>query len=62
MSKYIEFYKCNECGALWMHEWDVEDKNNDFTQCPNLCDNFDFDEITDEEYYCKKKINKFMES
>lgn len=43
--KYLERYKCNECGAVWVHEWDTEDYNNDFTQCPNFCEEFDFYEI-----------------
>lgn len=43
--EYSEKYKCNECGKVWIHVWDTEDKNNDYTCCPNGCDNFDFDEI-----------------
>lgn len=48
--KYSEKYRCNECGRVWTHEWDTEDMNNDFTQCPNGCDNFDFEEIDNENY------------
>lgn len=38
-------YKCNECGQEWYHIWDDEDMNDDYTQCPNECEEFDFDEI-----------------
>lgn len=41
---WTEKYKCNECGAEWHHTWD-DDKNNDYTKCPNGCNGFDFDEV-----------------
>lgn len=40
---YTEKYQCDECGAIWIHEWDTEDYNNDFTQYPK-CDGFNFEE------------------
>lgn len=42
--KYTEKYKCNLCGTLWLHEWDTEDYNNDYAQCPN-CFEINFEEI-----------------
>lgn len=50
--KYTEYYKCDDCGELWAHEWDG-DPNNDYTHCPNLdegCDDFCFTEITKSEF------------
>lgn len=38
--KYIEYYKCKACNHVWQHEWDDDDKNNDY----------DFNEISYEEY------------
>jgi hypothetical protein len=51
--KYTEYYICNVCGSKWQHEWDTDDYNNDYTQCPQGCDEFDFDEITLIEYQNK---------
>jgi DNA-directed RNA polymerase subunit RPC12/RpoP len=39
-------YRCNECGGIFSHEWDDDDPNNDYTECPNdTCTEFDFTEI-----------------
>lgn len=43
--KWTEKWKCNECGTEWLHEWDNEDKNNDYTQCPNDCIEFDIEPV-----------------
>lgn len=49
MATYSEAYKCNECGNIWAHQWDTDDKNNDYTQCTKGCEEFDFDEISEDE-------------
>ena len=46
MATETVFYRCNECGAIFSHEWDDDDPNNDFTACPNdACMEFDFVEV-----------------
>lgn len=47
--KYIEYYKCRLDGTVWRKEWDDEDLNDDFTQCPE-CEDFEFDEITEDQF------------
>lgn len=42
--KYTEQYKCNLCGTAWVHLWDTDDLNNDYTQCPK-CFECDLEEV-----------------
>lgn len=45
--EWDEYNRCNECGEIWHEHWD---ENTFYTQCPNGCDDFDFDEISEEEF------------
>ena len=41
---HVEVYRCDDCGAVWKHAWDMEDYNNDYAQCP-VCNSVDFEEV-----------------
>lgn len=55
--KYTETYICSTCGWVWAHEYNTEDYNNDYTICPCCNDaDFNFNEISEEEYYRLKLV------
>lgn len=56
MKEYTEYYKCDLCETVWAHIWDDDDFNNDFTQCPQ-CNEFDFEEITFDQFSREKANN-----
>lgn len=43
--KYTEVYLCLKCGWIWEHEWDTNDYNNDYTQCPECFEDAEFEEL-----------------
>lgn len=41
--KWMDSYRCGDCGLVWEHEWDTDDYNNDYIICP-VCNSVDFEE------------------